>query len=330
MNDRTIASGPVFPYGVALWGCLAAVAFSVGLASGNVQYAVAALPACALAVGLATVRPASFRCEAADDGLRLPDPDRVISYDSIQSATIAGMPQEPREGRLKVGPVMVMHRDGVLEIPRNVNADLRTFYRDLLTKVCGSGSRDVNPQLDSLVKTEEGNFGPDRVWTFRSREHLGRRPSTRRGRVCSLLLMLAGLGWTVLSFYVAPGNRRDPSPWLVFGILLIFIAFLNWIRLKAKQRHPDARLRGRREASLVVSPTGIAMIQGAAKGQMRWDELRDVVLSAGPRRFRLSTTRSRPGLQLVVEGAVIRIADIYDRPLPVIAAVIRRLWRGAE
>ena len=36
------------------------------------------------------------------------------------------------------------------------------------------------------------------------------------------------------------------------------------------------------------------------------------------------------GLDLVVDGVVIRLADIYDRPLPMIHAVINHFWKSRQ
>jgi hypothetical protein len=331
MIDQTIKSRPVSSLGVAVCGGVAALGFAAAIALGSAHYALAALPAVALAMGFGLVRTPPFRGRVTDDALRVGDFETAIPYASIECVTMAGMPQVPAEANLKVGPLMVMHQEGVLEIPANLDVAVPLLYTHLLSKSANSGSREVNPQLAPVVSKEESTFGPDRVWTFRPRTHLGRRPSTRRGRVCSLLLLLVGVAWLVLPAFVFPKRGPDSmTPWIVGGVLLVLFSFLYWFILKVKQRHPDARLRGRQDAGLVVSPTGIAMIQGDVRGELTWDELSDVVLSPKMKAFQFSVTRRQPSLQLVVEGATIRVADIYDRPLPLIYSVIRRFWRGSE
>jgi hypothetical protein len=59
-------------------------------------------------------------------------------------------------------------------------------------------------------------------------------------------------------------------------------------------------------------------------------ELRNVVYRDKPRSFRLEADRPVRGIELVVPGATIVIADIYDRPLPLIYDRIVSYWRGRD
>jgi hypothetical protein len=86
-------------------------------------------------------------------------------------------------------------------------------------------------------------------------------------------------------------------------------------------------MRNWREASLVIGPLGLAVVQGDLKGEMRWGELRQLHMKAP--RFAAYANRMKlgPGIRLVVEGATIVIADLYDRPLRVIHQRIMDYWR---
>jgi hypothetical protein len=93
------------------------------------------------------------------------------------------------------------------------------------------------------------------------------------------------------------------------------------------QRHVNSGIRRRDQASLVISPSGLAMPQGDMKGRMYWGELRDSRLSRGIESFRFGGASGPAGIHLIVEGAEILVADIYDRPLPLIYGRIRRYWQ---
>jgi hypothetical protein len=93
--------------------------------------------------------------------------------------------------------------------------------------------------------------------------------------------------------------------------------------------YPRIKVKSWRESSLVVSPSGIAMAQGDVHGVLRWDELQNVQLGEKTKHFEVSDGSGYGGIALHVPAAVIRIADVYDRPLPFIASVIGSYWRPA-
>jgi hypothetical protein len=77
-------------------------------------------------------------------------------------------------------------------------------------------------------------------------------------------------------------------------------------------------LRRWRDAGLVISPAGLALVQGNVRGEMRWAELKDL---------RYKTRTSAAGIVLKFEGAEVGIINIYDRPLYLIYERIREYWR---
>ena len=88
------------------------------------------------------------------------------------------------------------------------------------------------------------------------------------------------------------------------------------------------RIRNWRASALVVGPAGLALMQGEMRGQLRWDELRKVEFRHKRPWYQYDSSREPTrGIRLTVEGATILIADIYDRPLPLIYKQIRAYWR---
>jgi hypothetical protein len=116
--------------------------------------------------------------------------------------------------------------------------------------------------------------------------------------------------------------------WLGFGILLAFLFGLFAAGLAVERR--GQRIKNWRQSGLVISPAGLALIQGDMRGEMHWGELRKLDLRAKPRSFQLEAHTPRTGIQLVFEGATVVIADIFDRPLPVIFERIRAYWQSRE
>jgi hypothetical protein len=105
---------------------------------------------------------------------------------------------------------------------------------------------------------------------------------------------------------------------LVAGTLgTLFVLYRRVLRVPSKLRR----------ASLVISPKGIALAQADLKGQMSWDEVREI-------KFVRHTTGKHAlfgglgghGIVLTVPGAMIVIPDIYDRPLPLIHQLMLYYW----
>jgi hypothetical protein len=118
------------------------------------------------------------------------------------------------------------------------------------------------------------------------------------------------------------------GPWIGFGMLFLFVGFLfALIYSRAGNR---GRPSNWRESCLVVSPGGIALLQGRLRGKMRWAELRAVEFPAKPRLALASSGSARSGIGLLVEGAYLIVGDYYVRPLPLVFASLRAYWGGQD
>jgi hypothetical protein len=115
--------------------------------------------------------------------------------------------------------------------------------------------------------------------------------------------------------------------WLPVGILLAafggIFSLVFW-RLGTATR---VRIKNWRKASLVISPVGLAMVQGDVQGELRWNEVQNVRLRGRAKGIHVTSETTMPGIVLSVEGAKILIADIYDRPLAAIYENILKYWR---
>jgi hypothetical protein len=127
---------------------------------------------------------------------------------------------------------------------------------------------------------------------------------------------------------VGAGIAGEFMGWLAGGIVSVFLggwfALLAWLLGNGKPRS----IKRWRQASLVISPQGLALVQGDMQGELRWDEVRDVRIRRRDRSsFELSSGTAGPGILLRVEGATVSIADLYDRPLVIIHQNILQYWR---
>src|SRR5262249_4134951 len=220
--------------------------------------------------------------------------------------------------------VQLIHAGGVIRIPPRLNVRSDELFAFLLDQVPRSGSRNLPEVLAKYCAQQEARFGPERVFSYRARPH---RARSRRRIAIALCVAsgLAGLSWIVAGLLLG----KDREPWIVFGIFVAVFAGLFALAFRFESATP--KVSNWRQSGLVIGPLGLALIQGEMRGELRWDELRHIRLGSKPGFFevRLSGARLR-GIDLVVEGATITIADLYDRPLRLIHARLLAYWQGQD
>jgi hypothetical protein len=330
LTGRAIRYQPKFSVLGALLLAIAAVLLSGGIATGNPHWMLLSLLPAALGFGLFYFRPQAFEATLGPNAIEVIDPPQQIPYTDIESLSLDGRQFDLDSPTIKPGPILIVHRRGVLEIPPPQNVSAEAVYRHLVERVGQYASREVNYELQEHLQQQLADFGPDRVWTFSARSELGQRSTRRRGRWCCALLCATGVAWIIAASVLDLGHPRGPHPgWLGGGVTLAIVAGLIWLALHASQRAAVAKVPNWQAASIVVSPKGIAMIQGKMRGHLRWDELREIRLGARRGGFQWTSNSAHSGVQLVIEGATITIVDIYDQPLAHISGVMRRLWRPA-
>jgi len=300
------------------WGALLllAVGFGlviVGLIYHNNWFVTGAVLPAALAGSLwflgrerplaATFREQGLEIESATEPVLVP-------YASIQNIKAGGRLADPAGFRKSSCAIAVLHEGGLLRVPSHLNFPAHEVYRFLVERVPDTGGRDVNPVLAEYLERQERYFGPETVGTFRAASR--RMRSGRRGyRALCIGMMLAGAVWAALGiaefvnpYFWAPAGIL----FVLFGALLYAFSFVEAIRA----------VKNWKNASLVIGPEGMAMIQGDIQGEVRWPEVLEIRFNAKPGGFSLGQPSVMPGILLRVKGANIVIADIYDRPLRVI------------
>ena len=234
-----------------------------------------------------------------------------IPYSSMEGLWINGEGLKRNEVKLKRSVITLLHQEGSLQIPAHLNVRSDDLYRFLLDRFTLAGSRDVNEVLVDHLRQEIQLFGEDRVTSYRGRGHLGHTFGLRGKLLPALVaLLLTGISWMIIDQMLVLHEE-----WTSAGIFFCFVAIglmaFGWVA-----RSPRFVNKIRREASVIISPGGVAMVQGKIKGKMRWDELRDVRY-VSKRRGRQRGINQR-GILLRVEGTSFFIMDVYERPLPVI------------
>ena len=275
----------------------------------------AAVPA-AIGVALAVTRQRPFTADVTETGLEIHDLALVLPYHAIEGLTAHGRVRRATAMRL-------YHAGGVVRIPARLSVSSRELYTFIKERLPESGSRDVTATLVPYLRQQEQVFGQDKVFAYRPRPGGGGRARPRSAAVC-MAIAVAGLVWVVAG---AVGGK-DYAPWIACGVILAFLFGLFALALFLDVG--THRIKNVRSSGLVIGPAGLALVQGDMRGELRWDELRKVQYRDRPRSFQFEYQRPLLGIELVVEGATIVIADIFDRPLPMIHDRIVAYWRGGD
>ena len=254
---------------------------------------------------------------------RFPDqaPTATIPYSSIGGVRIGGRSLDPATFRKARSPMVVQHAAGVLSIPAHLNVSSAELYRFLARQVGPTGGRTVHPALAPYLQRQEAEFGPEAIRTYQAASRLPAAQGSRRAvRATFLGLALAGLIWVVVG-----AMHWGSTQWMPGGAIALTLGLMIYAATFADASFSGRGISNWKKSSLVVSPAGLAMVQGPVQGEVRWAELLDIRFADKIKGFRLSHEATVAGIRLRVPGAVIVIADLYDRPLYVIHEQIHNL-----
>jgi hypothetical protein len=329
MIGETIQSRPAPPVGALLFATLAVGADVLAFAQQTAHWAAFSAFPWLAALTLWVMRPRTFRARFTQTALEVEEPPASIPYADVQSLLAPRRPANPFKAGPKQYAIQVLHRDGVLHIPARLSVPSDDVFFFLYRQLPAQGSRAVPAGLRDYLRRKEHEYGPDRVWTYCARAHLGNSPEFGRAAAFLLSLALSGVAWLVWAWLVW-GPARDGAGWVAAGIVCIFFGGLFSLLFWLQSRRPPGVLHIKRwhESGLVVTPDGLALAQGDLSGRLRWDEVRQVEIRRRPRAFQYQSGGAVGGIVLKVEGAAIVIADIYDRPLSLIYQQICYYWRG--
>lgn len=280
-----------------------------------------------LAVGASLLvfgRPPQFSALVREDGLEVEGSGGplLVPYASIRNIKANGRPADPR--RTSSASMTVLHDGGVLHIPARLNVPTVEVLRLLVDRLPTSGGREVHPDLVDYLQRQEMYFDAESVATYCAARRLV--TGSRRGLRAFAVGMIVG---GVIETALASSGNFDVV-WAVPGVFCAAIGLVMLITSFVENTASGPLLKQWRKSSLVVGPTGLAMVQGPIHGEVRWPELLEIRFQPKPRGFPPTPANLVPGILLRVKGADIVIADIYDRPLCVIYGRIMTAAGRAE
>jgi hypothetical protein len=258
-----------------------------------------------------------FSCAVSAEGLVIAAPPLTLRYDQIQEIWAPARKRTP-----EAFVIHVFHEGGACSLPAKLNVPSIDVYRFLASQPLSlADDRTVPSALAGFLRLQESLFGAGKVWVFRPRVGPRPRAGNRYGLAICAAICLSGLVWTGL----AAAKIVQDGGWLGAGLACAFLGFLLGILFWAAN-FQTTRVKNWRQSGLVVSPGGIALVQGPLKGELKWREVRGLKMR---RRGSFTFTWGKEqgiGLAITVAGATIFVADIYHRPLEYIHRLMQRFW----
>lgn len=325
MSLLKVESRSKFPLGATLLALAGIGVACLTFVNGRIGFAVGSIPFLTTAFCFWWARPRAFVAEFSEEAIVLKSSDQVIPYESITYLDFAARCDKTGEYISKPAELLVTHDAGEFSIPANIDHPSVDVYEFLFERFIPRDDFPLDPILEDFVNEQEDLFGPEKVYCFCARKNAAKKKAGRR----FFTKLAAGLASGALA-WVAAGALLMQEDWYGGALTLGVLAILFFLIGVARRRTPAAGIKNWDLAGVVVSPIGVAMIQGQLKGKMKWDEIKAVSLGMAAKNFEYSSTRSTPGVVLKFDGGALTIVDIYNQPLPYLFSVIQDFWQGGD
>jgi hypothetical protein len=321
MIGTTVRSKPSFPVGTLLCLVPAGGLFALAAAMPSIHPAIVGFAFLVLALFLFLARPAPVVLTFTEDGIDVEQPQQFIPYSTIHTLRPFGRSHNFNiEGKDHFA-LNIVHQNGVLYLPRTLNVsseDVLQFLDSRLPERAGEG---LPKALARHAEEQADLFGDNKVWGYSARDHLGFRSAYPYLRTYLGYVLACAVPFVTGCVLLSAPDRTSHEIggiYLGAGFMTWLFGSLIWLIIWSVQRGPIRAVRNWQHSGLVISPAGLALIQGDLKGELAWEEIREVKLDP----------RQRFGILLRVEGANIFVADIYRTPLSHLLEKIRDNWRG--
>jgi hypothetical protein len=281
---------------------------------------------CPLAWGAAFLlaRSSDFTARFTVLGIKLAHGTEFLPYDQIR-AVVAPATADVEGWDNFV--IHVEHTRGRLSIPATINGRSREVFAFLQSQaVPEEESREVHPELRDYLDRQDVTFGAHEVWVFHPRLRTRARRLDLLGRNLSVATILTGAVWLMfgLTRVVEPHEHFLIQGQVALGLggLCLLLVVLN----RASDDQPSAGHF--KDAGLIVSPAGMAVMQGRRRKEISWENVRDIKYRARAN-FALTPAGVKAGVVLATKGGRVTLLDIYHRPLKEIHERILDCWQRA-
>ncbi len=275
MIGQTIEARPPFPAGAVAWAATGFVLLGIAIAAGEPHYALASTWPWTMAAVLwfRQASPVAFLIE--EDGLHPLDGKPEILYASLQAVVVPDAPSRPPRAVGKPQPMVVFYDAGYLLLPPILNVPPVELFHFLQSKIPQRTSKSVHPTLEGFFNEHVGKFGESKVHVTSARPSPRRVPARSTSATVGIGFFWGGVLTIVATIVVLAAGHQDQGyeAWIVFGTLSALVGGLCWLAARSYVGQPNKALARNPDACIIVSPAGLAMVQGDIQGMLRWGEI---------------------------------------------------------
>jgi hypothetical protein len=328
MIGQRVESRPQVQIAAIVFFLLSAAFIGIACLARSSHAAIFAILPIALGIAAVVTSGTHLAFEITNEGLAFEEPDLgLVRYTELRGVTApVSRTRNPGDDFA----IQLYHTAGVVRIPSGHAVSARDLYDFLVERLppLDPADPDRSPSsLRSFIAQQIDLFGAEKVFVYHARPFPPLSSHSRKLGY-AVAVICAAVAWCLVGIVLEATKSGDGAVWGGFGCLTSFVALL--FAFSFSRGHSAGRPSNWRDACVVVSPGGIAIVQGKLRGKMRWDELRSIDYPAKPR-FGISTHGgARSGLGLLTDGAYFIIGDLYVRPLADIRRVLHQYWGGRD
>ncbi|MCC7475959.1 MAG: hypothetical protein IT425_11220 [Pirellulales bacterium] len=324
MISRTIDARSPFPVGAGILLAIAAALAAWGAVIAQPHVIIfAALP---FIVGLCwwwgMPRPQVLIVE--HDGLQLFGTMKKVLFSEVADVYVKGHPLERGKsiGNSGRGPVEVIHPAGCLVVPISDPTARDEFCQFLVAKVAPRKARPIPASLADYAEQQVKKFGNEKVHVTCTREMIGEHWRKRQKFWICLGILFTGVAWFAAGIIASELTPLNDSyvVWLGLGLAALILGGLAFLaKSSGSISRAATNLKRNPNSCIIITPQGLAMVQGKLQGSMSWREITGVTTKMS--QF-LRTSRIE-GVQIRIRGGEIIAFDIYERSPTELESLIR-------
>lgn len=294
----------------AVWLLLTACAFlGIGFISQDFRPFVFLVPfPAAMALALWVSRSGTVRFLFTEEGVQAAG--LTLRYSEILGLYVPD--DAPKRGNFAVH---LLHDAGHLLIPESITPSSLELFDFLDSQPLGQKILPpVHSVFQNFLRQQMLLYGEKKIHVYSAASSLPGYRYLRFWTCFVIALLVTGISWTVLPSLVL-GDRQ--SEWAVVGIVVTIVAIFFLAICAVARWSPRRPVKNWQRSCLIVTPSGLALIQGDLQGELRWEEVRDLIQRKGT-------------VILKVEGAQIVLHDVFRWPLGYIFQRMQKYYLAAR
>lgn len=209
----------------------------------------------------------------------------------------------------------------LLELPDSASFPITEIETFLRARIPHFAARQPPAEMQEYYQHQVELFGNEKVAVIPARQQYSSfsiAPPRFRRNAIALACVLTGVAWIV--YGASMGEQK--VAFAGFGAMMLVLILLVWAIVRVRPwASPRKVLPKLRNACLIISPQGLAMMQADMNGTLPWEEVLDVKETAIDRSFRIGSLPN--SLLIKLHGAELLLPDIYQESPTEIAARLR-------